>query len=157
MLVKTLLVSQEYSWNWKSNLPEVFLRKGVLKIYSKFREEHLCRSVISINLLCNFIEIRLRHGCSPVNLLRKNTSRGLLLNGLVFAKCDSKLFFTLSSSSFSLWRIGRDCLGWCWVIQAKKWTLNNICEIIFSQKLYLFPRTLTVFWNYLSIIKSTPK
>ena len=35
----------------KSSHPEVFLRKGALKIYSKFTGEHLCRSVISIKLL----------------------------------------------------------------------------------------------------------
>ena len=42
-----------------------------------------------IELLCNFIEITLRHGCSPVNLLHifrrpffKNTSGRLLLSGL---------------------------------------------------------------------------
>ena len=49
--------------------PEVFLGKGVLKICSKFTGEHSFQSVISINLLCNFIEIALRHECSPVNLL----------------------------------------------------------------------------------------
>ena len=45
-----------------------------------------CREAISINLLCNFIEVTLRHGCSPVNLLHifrtpflKNTSGWLLL------------------------------------------------------------------------------
>ena len=66
--------------------PEMFLRKCVLKIYSKFTGEYPCRSVISIKLLCNFIEITLRHGCSPVNLLYvfrkpfpKNNSRRLLL------------------------------------------------------------------------------
>ena len=48
---------------------EVFLRKGILKICSKFTGEHPCRSAISIKLLCNFIEITLRHGCSPVSLL----------------------------------------------------------------------------------------
>ena len=42
------------------------------------------RSVISIKLFCNFIEIALRHTCSPVNLLdflldHKNTSGWLLL------------------------------------------------------------------------------
>ena len=31
--------------------PEVFLRKGVLRICSKFTGEHPCRSVISIKLL----------------------------------------------------------------------------------------------------------
>ena len=52
-----------------SSRPEVFLEKGVLKICSKFTGEHPCRSLISIKLLCNFIEITLRHGCSPVKLL----------------------------------------------------------------------------------------
>ena len=72
---------------YRSSPSEVFLGKGVLKIYSKFTGEHPCRSVISIKLLCNFIEITLRHGCSPVNLLHiprppflKNTTGWLLLN-----------------------------------------------------------------------------
>ena len=43
--------------------PDVFLGKGVLKICSKFTGEH------SVKLLCNFTEITVRHGCSPVNLL----------------------------------------------------------------------------------------
>ena len=43
--------------------------KGIMKIYSKFAGEHPCQSVISIKFHCNFIEITLRHGCSPVNLL----------------------------------------------------------------------------------------
>ena len=66
---------------------KMFLGKGVLKICSKFTGEHPCRSVISIKLLCQFIEIALRHGCSPVNLLNifttpfyKNTSGGRLLS-----------------------------------------------------------------------------
>ena len=45
------------------------LVKGVLKIFSKFTGEHPCRSVISIKLLSNFIEVTLRHRYSPVNLL----------------------------------------------------------------------------------------
>ena len=47
----------------------MFIEKGVLKICSKFTGEHPCRSEISIKLLCNFFEITLRHGYSPVNLL----------------------------------------------------------------------------------------
>ena len=47
----------------------MFLGKGVLKICSKFTGEHPCQSVISIELLYNFIEIALRHGCSLINLL----------------------------------------------------------------------------------------
>ena len=63
----------------------MFLWKGVLKICIKFTGEHPCRSVISIKLQSNFIEIALWHGCS-VNLLHifrtpfhRNTSRWLLL------------------------------------------------------------------------------
>ena len=52
-----------------SSHSEVFLGNGVLKICSKFTGVHPCRSAISIKLLCNFIEIALQHGCSPVNLL----------------------------------------------------------------------------------------
>ena len=73
--------------NIRSSRPEVFLVKGVLKICNKFTGEHPCRSVISIKLLCNFTEIALRHGCSPVNLLHifrtsfpKNTSVWLFLH-----------------------------------------------------------------------------
>ena len=72
---------------YRSSHSEVFLGKGVLKIYSKFTGEHPCRSVISIKLQSNFIEISLWHGCSPVNLLHilrtpflKNTSGWLLLH-----------------------------------------------------------------------------
>ena len=71
---------------FRSSHPKVFLWKGVLKICSKFTGEHTCRSAISIKFLCNFIEIALRHGCSPVNLLHifrtpfpRNTSGRLLL------------------------------------------------------------------------------
>ena len=67
--------------------PEVLLRKDVLKICSKFTWEHTRRSVISIKLLCNFIDAALRHECSPVNLMHifrtpslRNTFKGLLLN-----------------------------------------------------------------------------
>ena len=68
------------------NHSEVFLVKGVLEICSKFTEEHPCRNVISIKLQSSFIEITLRCGCSPVNLLHifrthfyKDTYGGLLL------------------------------------------------------------------------------
>ena len=77
---------------YRNSHPEVFLRKGVIKICSKFTGEHPCRSVISIKLHSNFIEITLRHECSLVNLLyifrtpfSKNTSGRLLLFILVFS------------------------------------------------------------------------
>ena len=69
-----------------SSHQEVFLLKGVLKIRSKFTGQHPCQSVILIKLLCNFVEITLWHGCSPVNLLHifrtpfcRNTSEWLPL------------------------------------------------------------------------------
>ena len=80
----------------RSSPPEVFLQKGILKICIKFTGEHPCRSVISIKLfpcrsaisiklLCDFVEIILWQGCSPVNLRHifrtpfyKNTSARLL-------------------------------------------------------------------------------
>ena len=65
---------------YRSSRTGVFLGTGVLVICSKFTGEHPCRSAISIKLgkftgeqpcrrtmPCNFIEIALRHGCSPVN------------------------------------------------------------------------------------------
>ena len=62
------------------------LEKDILKIWSKYTGEHPCLSAISIKLLCNFTEIVLRHGCSPLNLLHifgtpfpRNTSGWLLL------------------------------------------------------------------------------
>ena len=55
--------------NHRSSRPKVILGKGVLKICSKFTGEHSYQSLVSIKLLCNFIEITLWHGCSPENLL----------------------------------------------------------------------------------------
>ena len=72
---------------YRNSHPEVFLGKGILKIWSKFTGGHRYRNVISIKLHWNFIEIALRHGCSPANLLHifrtpfsRKTSGWLLLN-----------------------------------------------------------------------------
>ena len=54
---------------FRSGHSEVFFRKVVLKICSKFTGEHPCWSAISIKLHSNFIEITLWHGCSLINLL----------------------------------------------------------------------------------------
>ena len=71
--------------SFRSSRPEVFFEKGVLKICNKFTGEHPCGSATSIKLLCNFFEITLRQGCSPVNFLHsfrkpfpRNTSGWLL-------------------------------------------------------------------------------
>ena len=81
-----MLLKDSYIIQYRSSPPEVFLGKGVLKICSKFTGEHPCRSVISIKLQSNFIEITRWDWFSPVNLLHifrtifyKNTSGGLLL------------------------------------------------------------------------------
>ena len=44
---------------FRRNHPDLLLRKGVLKICSKFTGEHPCRNVISIELQTSFIEITL--------------------------------------------------------------------------------------------------
>ena len=82
----------------------MFLRKGVLKICSKFAGEHPCQSVFSIKLQSNFIEIELRDGCSPANLRHifrtpflKNTSGRLLLIFVFYSLClltFTKTFFS---------------------------------------------------------------
>ena len=85
MTLLSLEVKKE-NVNIRSSPPETILGKGVLKICSKFTGELPCRSVILIKLMCIFIKITLRNGCSPVNLLitfrisfPRNTSGRLLL------------------------------------------------------------------------------
>ena len=85
---------------YRSSRSELFLGKPVLKICSKFTGEHPCQRVISIKL-----QIALRHGCSPVNLLHifrtafpKNTSGWLLLT-VAFSK---SLFFYSHKKCHSL-------------------------------------------------------
>ena len=74
----------------RSSPPEVFLGTSILKTCTQFTGEHPCRSVILIKLQSNFIEITLRHGCSPVNVLHifrilfpKNSSGGLLVQTVI--------------------------------------------------------------------------
>ena len=78
----------------RSSHPEVLLENAVLKLCSKCTVENPCRIVISIS---NFIEITLRHGYSPVNLLHifrtpftKNTFRRLLLDMLSKGESESE-------------------------------------------------------------------
>ena len=74
----------------RSSPLEVFVGKDNLKICSKFTGEHPCRSLISIKLLCNVIEVTPLRGSSSLNLLYifrtpflRSTSGGLLLHGLM--------------------------------------------------------------------------
>ena len=77
----------------RSSPSKVFLRKGVLKICSKFTGKHPCQSA----------KIALLHVCSPVNFLYifrtrfpKNTFEGLLLERQLAMECSS-------SSSWKSW------------------------------------------------------
>ena len=47
---KYVAVTFVFSWRYRSSHSELFLRKGVLKICSKFTREHPCWSAISIKL-----------------------------------------------------------------------------------------------------------
>ena len=50
-------------------LPKTMILSSPSKVSSGKFVLKICRNVISIKLLCNFIEIALQHGCSSVNLL----------------------------------------------------------------------------------------
>ena len=83
-----LIPYQPISCHW-SEAALVFLWKGVLKICHKHTGEHPCQSAISVKLKSNIIEITLRRGCSPVNLLHtyripfpKKTSEQVFLIGV---------------------------------------------------------------------------
>ena len=94
---------------------EMFCEKSALKICSKFTGEQACRSVISIKLFRNFIEIAICNWCYPVNLLhifrtslegcfyilqhhwkKRLQHRCFLMN---FARCLRHLFYRTSPSN----------------------------------------------------------
>ena len=93
---------------FRSSPPEVISGKYIMKICSKFAGENPCRSAISIKFLCNFFEIALRHGCSPVNLLnvfgtsfyKKNCGR-LLDYVAIFSGLQNIYFLELLIIAFS--------------------------------------------------------
>ena len=69
-IVMTDISCEDLLTQYSSNHAEVFLGKDVLKICSRFTGEHPYLSAISKYLQGNFIEIALRHGCSPENLMK---------------------------------------------------------------------------------------
>ena len=98
------------SWRKVQKQPstKVILGKVVLEISIKFTGEHLCRSAISIKLQSNFIEIKLWHRCSHVNLLHifrtafyRNTYEGLLLK-VAFKKPNALRTCLFKNTLFSL-------------------------------------------------------
>ena len=130
---------------FRNSRPELFLVKGVLKIYSKFTGEHPCRSATSIKLKSNFIEITLRHGCSTVNLLHisrtpfpRNNSGCELLN--IFASKEKKSSYDQHKYEKLFWlRIGRVKPSVNKVISnivgskpSKPWSLSEVQSEVFS-------------------------
>ena len=107
----------------------MFLEKSVLKICSKFRE-HPCHGAISIKLLWTFIEITLRHGCSPVNAsgrlllyLNQKTGKTLVIS-----------FWCHSHNNCYL------CDQWRWLLLLMFWTFwgyRNFRTASFKEHLIL--------------------
>ena len=64
ILLLPLLFYSTSNQHFRSNPQQAFLEKRCCE-----NIQQIYRNVISIELLCNFIEILLRHGCSPVNFL----------------------------------------------------------------------------------------
>ena len=144
-LVNTLFRLEFYIY--RSSHSEMFLEKGVLKICIKFTGEHPCRSAISIKLQSNFIEITLRHGCSPVNLLHifgtlflKNTSGWLFLHIVVptkFTRVSIKEYNKNSDKNVSHHDWIFNYIGYTKPTLAM-WVLDNVRSIITVSWLYLF-------------------
>ena len=93
-ILRSIILHTGEHWSKGRDRPEMFLGKGVLK-----------------KLPCNFIEITLQHGCSPVHLLHlfrtpsfrtplKNTSEQLLLE--VKENVGANLFISFFSFFFFL-------------------------------------------------------
>ena len=129
-----------YSMSIRSSRTEVFLKKGALKICSRFTGEHPCRSVISITF---------RHGCSPVNLLHvfrtpffKNTSGRLLLF----------IFYSARLSSNSYWEKNISCLSSPSEVFLRKDVLK-ICSK-FAKQLYWNCTSVRVFFLQICCIFS---
>ena len=70
LIAQSVECTKKTNQNRSKSIPlEIFPGKSVLKICSKFTEDHPYRSVISAKLLYSSIEITLWHGRCLVNLL----------------------------------------------------------------------------------------
>ena len=107
---------------FRSSHPKVFLWRGVLKICSKFPGENQCRSVILIKLPSNFIEITLRHGCSPVKLQ--------LISRTLFPRNPSGWLFLPLRSSWEVWRRLQAIMidNGLYYCRVKKWIRLEKCK-----------------------------
>ena len=146
-------------WKTQKQPSRVFLRKGFLKICSKFTGEHPCRSAILLKLTSSFIEIGLRHGVSPVNLLHifritspKNTSGRLPLkadNFEVFIKTFEA--YVKDSQNQSIQDIFQLTLA---VTKRKQNQVTLIKSVSLENVAFLYPLKMSkmyddVFWWYI--------
>ena len=134
----------------------MFFWKCVLKIYSKFTGEHPCWSAMSIKLLCDFIEMALRHRCSPENLLHifgtafyKSISVWLLLSNLtvlfqlLFSWWFGSVFFLYCSSTICRHSHQRCSIKKSYLKNFTKFTGKHLCQsLLFNKVAGLGPATL---------------
>ena len=79
----------------RSNRPELFLGKGVMKIYSKFTGQYPCRSVISIRLQSIFLEHLILR--TPLGRCFWSFILCLVLSNFILGNCS----LTFSEGNFS--------------------------------------------------------
>ena len=106
---------------------EVILWETVLKVCSRFTREDGCRKVISINLLCIYMEITLCHMCSPVNLLQ--------ISGHLFIRTPLKDCFCLFKLWFISFCITSLILRIIWA-SSINWSIEAATGRLFTKKLY---------------------
>ena len=99
ILLEHSITSQNFSGVkvilFRSSHPEMFIRKGVIKIYSKFTGEHSCRSVIS-QLYWNHTSVWVfscKFAAYFQNTFTKNTSEWLLLSFV--SKCLKEIYIII--------------------------------------------------------------
>ena len=121
-MLRNIFTVQNISLNRNSN-PEVFLRKGVLELYSRFTGEHRYRSVISIKILCNFIEITLRHGWLLLTNLRNSNvilwSQHVSIIIILFQALNR--IFPHSSTFLGSWWRTEKIFGRCYLLNIWGW------------------------------------
>ena len=107
--------------------------KVLWKYAKNLQENNPCRSAFWIKLQSNFIEIKLRHGYSPVNLLSdfrtpltKNNSVGLLLlyTGITSISCRAKLI-----------KKTKVCKSSCFK-NFSKFTEKHVCQSLLFNKVF---------------------
>ena len=147
----------------------MFLWKGILKICSKFTGEHPCWSVvISITLLSSFIEIALRHECSPLislHIFRTsfpiNTSRRLLLFCCSISTQSTMLRSPHPPSILGIYSLSVPLCEWYILLIVTTFRLSVFLSITFSSSFVHFNipalyRTKDTSWEFITLIVFLP-